>query len=109
MVVTSKVLGLALLSGLSLAIPFDEATPALQARNADAIAEALLEERDALLDERDLFDSELEERDLFDSELHPRDLDIEEHNCIGARDIDEDFGSLLEVRSTIEGIYVIVC
>lgn len=40
MVVTSKVLGLALLSALSLAAPFEEYS--LAARNADAVAEALL-------------------------------------------------------------------
>ena len=89
MVVTSKVLGLALLSALSLAAPFEETSSGLQARDADAaadaIADALLEERDVLLDERDLFDADLEARDF-------------EHNWIGARDVN-DFDSLIEVLS----------
>lgn len=41
MVVTSKVLGLTLLSALSLAAPFEDS--GLAARNADAVAEALLQ------------------------------------------------------------------
>ena len=109
MVVTSKVLGLALLSALSLAVPFDENSNNLQIRDADAYANAvaeailnddnLLEERDffdAELEERDLFDGELEERDIFDSELEERDT---EHHWVGARDVfEDDFESGLEVR-----------
>ena len=42
MVVTSKALGLALLSALALAAPFEDSTSQLDVRSADAIAEALL-------------------------------------------------------------------
>lgn len=42
MVVTSKALGLALLSTLALAAPFEDSINSLNARSADAIAEALL-------------------------------------------------------------------
>ena len=44
MVITTKVLALALLSAVGLAVPFDDYS--INARNADALAEALLEERD---------------------------------------------------------------
>lgn len=42
MVVTSKALGLAILSALALAAPFEDSASSLNARSADAVAEALL-------------------------------------------------------------------
>lgn len=42
MVVTSKVLGFALLSALALAAPFEDSNSDLATRSADALAEALL-------------------------------------------------------------------
>lgn len=47
MVVTRHVVGLTILSALSLAIPLEDA---IIARNADAVAEAILEARDPLED-----------------------------------------------------------
>ena len=74
MVVTSRVLGLTLLSALSLAAPFEEFS--LNARNADALAEALLEERDIdsfEIEKRepafDLGESQLAIRDAFEEAL----------------------------------------
>ena len=78
MVVTSKVIGLTLLSALSLAAPFEDSS--IAARNADAIAEALLEFDDleirdaeadavAVAEAFDLEESLLAERDALEEEF----------------------------------------
>ena len=80
----SQVLGLALLSTVSLAIPFEEQASTLHPRDAEALAEAEAK-AEALLD-------------AWESDLETREAD---HHWVGARDIsDDDFGSMLEVRDT---------
>jgi hypothetical protein len=69
MVVTSKVLGLALLSTLGLAAPFEDNS--IAARNADAVAEALLNDAEFDLEARDA-EPEAEPEFEFDSEIIAR-------------------------------------
>ena len=90
MVVTSKVLGLALLSALSLAAPFEDSS--IAARNADAIAEALLEFDDLeIRDAEAEADPEAEADAEAEAEAEAEAFELEEGNLF-ERDAFEDFG-----------------
>ena len=88
MVVTSKVLGLTLLSALSLAAPFEDSSSSIAARSADAIAEALLE-----FDELEIRDAEPE------AEAEAEAFDLEEA-MLAERDALEEFELALAVCIT---------
>jgi len=104
MVVTSKALGLALLSALALAAPFEDSTSQLDVRSADAIAEALLADefefgaRDAApepeFEVADFSDDLIAREAEFDFEVEEpvfaRDLGEVEEEGLVARDDDDE-------------------
>ena len=88
MVVTSKVIGLTLLSALSLAAPFEDS--GIVARNADAVAEALLE--------YDLEARDAEPEAEADAEAYEFDDSLIARDAEADAEAYDDFEFALEVR-----------
>ena len=94
MVFTSKVLGLTLLSALSLAAPFEDSSSSIAARNAEAIAEALLE-----FDDLEVRDAEAE------AEADAEAYDLEESLLAEREALEEEFEFALAVSAVHTMIY----
>ena len=82
MVVARHAVGLAILSALSLAIPLEDA---IIARNADAVAEAILEAREPLEDRLETLERRIAS------------FNTEEEHGVYAREAFPEFDQLLEV------------